>query len=191
MPSRRISRRGILVPAAAGAALLGLSGCVGIFGQAGSDHAGRRAAPGDVRPLSFNPASGLVEVNRVRAVRGMPALQSDRRLQRAAQRHADYMAKTGKYGHEFGPATRFPTRIAAVGFDGSAGENIGVGYGSVEDAVQGWLDSAKHRRIMLRRNYDRAGIAYAFNHSGHNARYTHFWVLIVGREGGGYRMRRV
>ncbi len=92
------------------------------------------------------------------------------------------MASTGKFGHDIGPGTQFPKRIAAVGFDGSAGENLGVGYGSIEDAIEGWLESPKHREIFLRRRYDLAGIAYAFNRSGKNERYTHFWVMVVGKD---------
>lgn len=172
------------------ALLTTVSGCVGMGETAGSTHVGRQN--GDlVKPLEFYPPTGLAKVNKSRQAHGLNGLVADSRLQRAAQAHADLMAATGNYGHEFGPGTRFPVRIAAVGFEGSAGENIGVGYGSVEAAIQGWLDSPKHRKIMLRGAFDRAGIAYAFNRSGKNPRYTHFWVLIVGREGNAPRMRPV
>ena len=33
----------------------------------------------------------------------------------------------------------------------------------------------------MRRNYDRGGIAYAFNVSGKNPNRTHYWVMIVGQ----------
>ena len=67
-------------------------------------------------------------------------------------------------------------------FDGSAGENLGVGYASVDRAIQGWLDSPKHREILLKRRFDLGGVAYAYNHSGRNERYTHFWVMVAGTE---------
>lgn len=137
--------------------------------------------PQDVTPLDFDPAEGLEALNATRRKFLLPAFDADPRLQDAAQKHADLMAETGNFGHEFGPGTQFPLRMAAVGFQGSAGENIGVGYGSIEEAIQGWLDSPKHREIMLRRRYDLAGIAYAFNHSGKHVRRTHFWVLDVGQ----------
>lgn len=176
-PDRRQVAAGL-----AAAMLAPLAGCSGWRGEGASDHAGRRAvAPGSVKPLVIDPADGLSAVNAVRARHMLAAFAADPQLQRAAETHADWMARTGKYGHEFGPATRFPARLAAAGFEGSAGENLGVGYGSIEAAVEGWLDSPEHRRIMLRPRYDRAGFAYAFNRSGKNPRYTHFWVLIVGR----------
>lgn len=164
-------------------AVSALSGCAGPGGSTGgSSHAGRRRGEGAVVPLSFDPAAGLEAVNGTRQKFLLGRFRPDARLQQAAQAHADHMARTGNFGHEFGPGTQFPQRIAAVGFEGSAGENLGVGYGSIEEAVEGWLDSPRHREILLRRNYDLAGIAYAFNRSGRNPRYTHYWVLIVGED---------
>ncbi|MEC9343992.1 MAG: CAP domain-containing protein [Pseudomonadota bacterium] len=175
-----LTRRAALVRLGALAGAAALSGCAGLLSdEAGSSHAGRR--PGEVVPLDFDPGQGLSAVNATRRRHLLGAFAHDPRLQQAAQNHADLMARTGEFGHEFGPGTQFPLRMAAVGFDGSAGENLGVGYGSVEEAIEGWLDSPKHREILLRRRYDLAGIAYAFNHSGKHPRRTHFWVLIVGK----------
>lgn len=92
------------------------------------------------------------------------------------------MGQTGKFGHEFGPSTKFQKRIFAVGFKNSAGENLGVGYRSIDEAIQGWLDSPGHRKILLKKRYTLGGIAYAQNVSGKNPRLNHFWVLIVGQE---------
>jgi uncharacterized protein YkwD len=172
------TRRAVI---AAGSLAL-LSGCSLLGGTGASTHAGRRLRTvADTMPLNFEPASGLDAVNRERKKRLLPAMHIDARLQEAAQRHADRMAATGLYGHEIGPGTDFQSRIYEVGFTNSSGENIGVGYGSVDDAIQGWLDSPPHRKNMLKANYNAAGIAYAFNTSGKNPRYTHFWVLIMGK----------
>lgn len=185
------NRRQLMIGAAAILAAP-VSGCTWLGREATSDHAGRRGVvDGPVKPLAVDPADGLSAVNVTRAGFALAPFAHDAGLQHAAQTHADLMADTGNYGHEFGPATRFPKRLAAAGFDGSAGENLGVGYGSIDDAVQGWLDSPDHRKIMLRPNYDRAGFAYAFNRSGRNERYTHFWVLIVGRRMSGMRGGRL
>jgi hypothetical protein len=167
-----------------GAALLaGPAGCT-TANTGGSSHVGRRSSGLDVAPLRFSAGTGMRELNAVRRKFGAKPFSHDRSLQKAAQAHANYMARTGNYGHEFGPETRFAVRIANAGFDGAAGENIGVGYGSSAEAIEGWLKSARHRKIMLRRDFDRAGLAYAFNRSGRNARYTHFWVMIAGSRAG-------
>lgn len=150
-----------------------------------SNHAGRRTVTQAVQPLNINPSDGLAAVNEIRRKHFLSEFAFDPALQKAAQAHADLMGRTGQYGHEFGPKTKFPVRLAAAGFDGSAGENIGVGYGSIAEAVQGWMDSPGHRKNMLKRRYDRAGFAYAFNTSGKNPRYTHYWVLIMGKPGRG------
>jgi uncharacterized protein YkwD len=176
-----MNRRLLLQSAGSFVMSAGLAAC---NGSSASNHGVGALTPGaaaGIEPLHFSPASGLAKLNAVRMANGRSAFAADSRLQKAAQSQADYMADTGKFGHEFGPSTRFPKRIAATGFDGSAGENIGVGYGSVDEALEGWLDSPKHRKILLRPNFDRVGIAYSFNRSGNNPRYTHFWVMIAGK----------
>ncbi len=178
----KISRRETIRSATIVFAGAVMSGCSGIFGGADSDKDERRVESNGETPLVFNASSGLSKVNEVRRNFALKPFASDPNLQKAAQTHADLMARTGKYGHEIGAGTQFPKRLAAAGFDGSAGENLGVGYRSVEDAIEGWLDSPEHRKILLRRNFDRAGFAYSFNRSGRNPRYTHFWVLLAGRK---------
>lgn len=192
MKQDNYTRRGAIKSATVVIAGGMMSGCSGIFGGGGSNDGDRSPSDGE-KPLLFNASGGLLKVNEVRRRYSLPAFSADPNLQKAAQTHADLMARTGKYGHEIGAGTQFPRRLAAAGFDGSAGENLGVGYRSVEDAIQGWLDSPKHRKILLRRNFDRAGFAYSFNRSGRNPRYTHFWVLLAGRKIGSanrYYMRQ-
>lgn len=174
------SRRAALAAGTTLFAMAGLQGCTSLLGrEGGSTHAGLR--PQSVRPLQFDPAEGLAAINATRQKHLLQPFQHDERLQKAAQNQADYLARTGQFGHEFGGETMFPRRISAVGFEGSAGENLGVGYGSIGEAIDGWLKSPKHREIFMRARYDRGGIAYAFNTSGRNPRYTHYWVMIVGQ----------
>jgi uncharacterized protein YkwD len=170
------TRRAVLT--GGGAMMLALLGGCASMKEGGSSHAGMR--PSQVQPLQFDPVSGMAAINATRRKHLLGAFEIDPRLQQAAQNHADYLARTGEFGHEFGGETMFPRRIAAVGFEGSAGENLGVNYGSIEAAIDGWLNSPKHRAIFMRRNYDRGGIAYAFNVSGKNPQRTHYWVMIVG-----------
>ena len=138
--------------------------------------------PVDDRPVEFSVDESFFELNRTRQRFFLAGFQQDARLMEAAQRHANLMGSTGKFGHEFGPSTKFKTRIFSVGFDNSAGENIGVGYRSIQAAIKGWLDSPGHRKILLKKRYTLGGIAYAPNTSGKNPRLNHFWVLIVGAE---------
>ncbi|MEM9332633.1 MAG: CAP domain-containing protein [Pseudomonadota bacterium] len=138
--------------------------------------------PIDNTKVEFDVQDSFNRINSVRQKYFLSAFKPDPRLMEAAQRHANLMGRTGKFGHEFGPDTKFKRRIFAVGFENSAGENIGVGYRSIEAALEGWLNSPGHRKILLKRNYSLGGIAYAPNTSGKNGRLNHFWVLIVGSE---------
>jgi len=160
-----------------GAALL--TGCA----KGVSTHAGRRLrteVPSSA--LQFDVRDGFARLNKIRRKHWLPEFVQDPRLQKAAQDYADLMGSRGLYGHEIGPGTDFKTRIFAVGFNNSAGENLGVGYGSIDEAIQGWIDSPPHKKNMLKAKYTMAGLAYGFNTSGQNDRYTHFWVLIMGAD---------
>jgi uncharacterized protein YkwD len=169
---------------AAGSAML-LSGSALLTGcaKAVSTHAGRRLRSEiDATALQFDVRDGFERLNKVRRKHWLAEFRQDPRLQKAAQDYANLMGSRGLYGHEIGPGTDFKTRIFAVGFNNSAGENLGVGYGSIDEAIQGWIDSPPHRKNMLKPGYTIAGLAYAFNTSGSNEQYTHFWVLIMGAD---------
>lgn len=135
----------------------------------------------NIVPLQYDSVTGFEKLNVVRRKHRLSAFKNDIRLQKAAQDYANLMGARGLYGHEIGPGTDFKSRIFAVGYNQSSGENIGVGYRSVDEALKGWMGSAGHKRNMLKRDYTLAGLAYGFNTSGKNPRYTHYWVLIMGK----------
>ena len=96
-------------------------------------------------------------VNAQRTSHGRTALTENAALDKAAQSHACWMAKTGNFSHKgrggSGPMARtksagYCTRLTA--------ENIAMGYSSAGQVVNGWLTSSGHlKNIMLRktRNY--------------------------------------
>lgn len=133
-----------------------------------------------VKTVRLNVGDAMRKISAVRKRHGLGAISTDVRLMKAANNHAKYLGRTGKFGHEFGPSTRFKKRIFDVGFKQSAGENIGVGYRSIDAAITGWMNSPKHRKIMLKRKFSVGGIALKRNVSGKNPRYTYYWVLIMG-----------
>lgn len=163
------------------ASLFALSACSGSLTSSDLKPEVKTYAPANV-VVEFDAQTSIRKINQVRKKHFLGSLKLDPRLMDAAQRHANLMGKTGRFGHEFGPATKFKKRIFAVGFDNSAGENLGVGYTSIDAAIDGWLNSPGHRKILLKRNYTVGGIAYATNTSGKSPRLNHFWVLIVGKE---------
>ena len=49
----------------------------------------------------------------------------------------------------------------------ACGENIAQGYATVEDAVNGWMNSPGHRANILNSAYQRTGIAAYQDEGGH------------------------
>ncbi len=180
---RRSDRRQFMITAAGAGSFIFLAGCSP--SRVMTPESGGEKPPNVSRSVRLNVTEAMVKISRVRSRFALKGISSDQRLMRAARTHARYMGRTGKFGHEFGPDTKFLRRIAKAGFKDSAGENIGVGYRSVDAAIKGWMDSPPHRKIMLRRNFSIAGIAHATNKSGKNPHYDNFWVLILGENRGG------
>ena len=66
-------------------------------------------------------------------------------------------------------------RVRAVGYrEKLVGENIAYGPKSVEEVVQGWLDSPGHCENIMDPRFDAVGFAYAAGHSGRHGLY---WVM--------------
>lgn len=99
----------------------------------------------------------LEQTNAFRARNGLDQLVPDAKLASAAQRFADYMAQTDRYGHE--ADGRPPAeRVSEAGYAYClVAENIAfqmstAGFGTDELAarlVEGWQQSPGHRRNML------------------------------------------
>ena len=117
-------------------------------------------------------------INKARARHGTGPVRMEGRLVEAALRHSLMMARKGKMAHQFGPGTRFRDRIKKTGIRGSAAENVGAGYSSMESAVDGWLRSPGHRRNLLNRKLTHIGMAAAVNPA---SKYRTYWTLILAR----------
>ena len=83
-------------------------------------------------------------------------------LSRAARRHAEDMLARSFYGHET-PDGRTPLeRVQATGYAPSTvAENIARGQFSVEEVMEGWMDSKVHRVNILGRSFTEAGLGFA------------------------------
>ena len=99
----------------------------------------------------------VTEVNRVRTEHGLPALQIDVRLVRAARGHSASMIASGTFAHG-----KFWTWIERQGVtSGDVGETLGWSApvdGSVERIVAMWMESPTHRAIVLSRIYRTVGV---------------------------------
>lgn len=109
-------------------------------------------------------------LNRERSARGIRRLERDKKLQRASQRHTNYMQSHGCFSHQCQGEPSLTQRLQNVGWltgglsRWAYGENIVVGAGdsgTPRSIVNAWMQSAGHRDNILNRTFDEAGVGYS------------------------------
>lgn len=133
-------------------------------------------------PLDIRPESEISELSirigvRLRGRNGLRYLFSDELLTKAAQQHADWMARTGRLGHQ-GPGGNWPAdRIRAAGYEFSAwGENVAGDFETPIDVIRAWLSSPGHKAAMLNPEFTQAGYGMAVDRNGRKC-----WVAVFAR----------
>jgi uncharacterized protein YkwD len=125
----------------------------------------------DPAPVSVaRAAASLVEeTNAFRRKNRLAPLERNAALDAAAQTFAEYMARTGRYGHE-ADGKQPAERIEAHGYDYCRiGENIAFtyrssGFGQRQlsfELMQGWIDSPPHRKNLLEPSFGEIGVGVA------------------------------
>ncbi|MFN8475887.1 MAG: S8 family serine peptidase [Anaerolineae bacterium] len=134
------------------------------------------------------PASGytaqLIDlINQQRAQNGLGPYRTDSRLNAASDYHNRYMRDNNCFAHQCsGEADPFQ-RMINYGYPLSAGgENIGKGYQTPSDMVNGWMGSSGHRAAILSTTYVDIGCGYLLGPSG-NA-WDSYWTCDFGRQSG-------
>jgi serralysin len=126
----------------------------------------------------------LAEINAIRVRAGCPALVVNKALTAAAQGHADAMALQDFFNHTGKDGRRFGYRVRAQKYTyWLVAENIAAGQTSARQAVQGWMDSASHRRNILNCSLQETGIAMTYQAddaplAGQTKGYKHYWVQV-------------
>ena len=125
-----------------------------------------RTGPIDLRVLRslenarLDPASTMTMLNDYRRSHGFQPVRRDPALMAMAQRQADAMVVANAMSHNANGS--FASRLAAAGVNASeAGENLGGGYYSTEEAMTGWRNSPEHNANLLLPKATRFGIAIA------------------------------
>lgn len=144
--------------------VLGLAGC-GTLDMKTGDGAG----------ASASAASTLAGI---RTAAGLPALATDRQLERAALQQARYMAASRSMTHDTSWGRDFASRVKKNDIEGAAAENIAEGRMSIERLFAMWMDSPPHRRNMLDGRFTRFGLAYVRDAKNPEWRY---WALVLGK----------
>lgn len=164
MPS--LTRRGFIVLGAASA----LAACSPIMGP----------SPGVVgtAPPQLTTATITAAINSVRRANGRKPLSYNYRLEEAARTQAKLMASKDQLSHDLGVSLR--QRVTDAGYDGAVGENVAGGQKTLEQAIQGWLNSRAHRDTLLSDRFTEFGLAVASVGSGRKSRYGIYWSFIAG-----------
>ena len=99
--------------------------------------------------------------NDERAKAGCGALRMNSALTKAAEAHAADMVDEHYFAHDSLDGRSPFDRMKAAGYTGGAmAENIAVGYKSPAAVVEGWMNSAGHRKNILNCTYTVIGIGY-------------------------------
>ena len=102
-------------------------------------------------------------INAYRARHGRARLRASGRLNRAADRHSREMLVHDFFAHASRNGTAATTRVRRSTRARSVGENIAfIGSGQRRMAritVSLWIDSAKHREVLLHPSFRRIGVA--------------------------------
>ena len=125
-----------------------------------------------------SPGDALAQASAQRRARGLGVLRADRRLQRAAQAHADWMARNGVMAHRGEGGRRFTHRMAQAGYGGFCfgAENVAYGQRDGREVVTAWMRSAPHRRALLDPRARDAAVAKATDGRGRS-----YWTMLLGQ----------
>ena len=109
-----------------------------------------------------------------------PALRWDPRLQAAAQRQVDAMAKTRVFDHIGldGSTVRERARAAGYGWQ-TIGENLAAGQQDLDAVLRDWLASGPHCAALLDPRFTEFGLARQDARHPLDAFRT-YWVLVLG-----------
>ncbi|MGF7009362.1 CAP domain-containing protein [Aminobacter sp. BE322] len=122
--------------------------------------------------------TGVAYLQTIRSEYGLPPLQPDATLERAALQQAAFMASSGKMEHTTGWGRDFAARMNDNGVAGAAAENIAHGGMEPAKLFSMWMNSEGHRRNMLDPRFSKFGLAYVREAKGSDKRY---WALVLGK----------
>lgn len=164
-----ITRRAFII-VGAGASL---SACASFGGL------GTRVPTGTTTPQQLTTDSILAAVNEARRLNGgHKPMTYNFALEAAARSQANLMAEKDMLAHDLGVKLR--ERVTTAGYEGAVGENIAGGQQSLQQAIEGWLNSPGHRATLLSDKFVEFGLAEAHVAPGRKSRYGTYWCFIAG-----------
>jgi len=131
------------------------------------------------RAVASNIAADVVDLTNVERTRhGRSPLRANARLMRAAQLHAEQMARAGELAHVLPNAAhpRAEDRLAAAEYRWQTyGENVALGQSGAAEVLDGWMHSRGHRKNILNPDFTEMGAGHATDRAGRP-----YWVQVFG-----------
>ncbi len=108
-----------------------------------------------------------------------------------SRNHSLDMAQRSFFDHENPDGDRAQQRADKEGYEGSAGENIAVGWNTIDDAHKAWLDSVGPRKNVLSLwstftetfHYDEFGAGFFFPGAGGGFEFRTYYTQVFGASG--------
>jgi uncharacterized protein YkwD len=157
---REIEMRKITA-AVCSALVLTVAGCGGGDGQALSAGDSRTASIRQEMVTALNAARSTPQICGTTPMPAVNATAWNNKLAVAALRHSADMASHAAFSHTGTDGSTVGTRITQAGYTYRAyGENIAVGYPTVANVVQGWMNSPGHCLNIMNGVFTEIGAAY-------------------------------
>lgn len=135
------------------------------------------------RPLQLAPpvldaAAARDMVNAYRRDSGLPPLDLDSRLMRAAEAHAGDLAGRDRLSHRGSDGSDPWLRVRRAGFEPQlAAENVGAGQADFAEVFRNWQDSRSHDQNLRLPDATHMGVAVVYDP---DTSYQTFWALVFG-----------
>ena len=112
-----------------------------------------------------------------RSFNAVGALTWNDQLAEAALAHSQDMATKNYFDHTSLNGENPGVRINRTGYVASTwGENIAAGYGTVEQAIQGWIDSPGHCANIMNGSFTEFAVASA---KSNGSTYGTYWTMVL------------
>jgi uncharacterized protein YkwD len=130
--------------------------------------------------LTDYAAEVVTLINRERSEGGLEPLTPEPRLMAAAEAHTRDMAEGNFFSHVGSDGSEVAERLEAQGYDWRAyAENLGCGYASPADLVEGWLESPPHRENLFHPVADELGVGFVHDPG---SRCGYYWTAVFAAE---------
>ena len=115
------------------------------------------------------------EHNQIRLEKGLSSLTLNAKLQKTAQAQADDQAKQRKMSHDGSDGSTPFERMERAGYTyNRAAENVAFGQYTVDELMEGWMNSPPHRKNILG-GFTQVGVACAVAENG-----IPYWCVTFG-----------